>query len=58
VLLRAVPLATDVDLAAVGERTPGFLAADLVALRREAAVRAALRHSSGPGSDLMITSRI
>jgi transitional endoplasmic reticulum ATPase len=46
VLLREVPLATDTDLAAVGERTPGFVAADLVALRREAAVRAALRHSS------------
>ncbi len=46
VLLREVPLATDTDLAAVGERTPGFVIADLVALRREAAVRAALRHSS------------
>ncbi|MDQ4009955.1 MAG: AAA family ATPase [Actinomycetota bacterium] len=46
VLLREVPLATDIDLAAVGERTPGFVAADLVALRREAAVRAALRHTT------------
>nr|MDQ3762291.1 AAA family ATPase [Actinomycetota bacterium] len=46
VLLRAVPLAADVDLAAVGEHTPGFVTADLVALRREAALRAALRHSS------------
>jgi transitional endoplasmic reticulum ATPase len=46
VLLRAVPLGTDVDLTAVSERAPGFVAADLVALRREAAVRAALRHSS------------
>ncbi|MGH3538249.1 MAG: AAA family ATPase [Pseudonocardiaceae bacterium] len=54
VLLAAVPLATDVDLAAVGERTPGFVAADLVALRREAAVRAALRHSSAAGTDLVI----
>ena len=43
VLLRGVPLAKDVDLAAVGSRTPGFVAGDLVALRREAAVRAALR---------------
>lgn len=43
VLLRGVPLAKDVDLAAVGARTPGFVAGDLVALRREAAVRAALR---------------
>ncbi|MDQ4032435.1 MAG: AAA family ATPase [Actinomycetota bacterium] len=46
VLLREVPLAADVDLAAVGDRTPGFVAADLVALRREAAVRAALRHAA------------
>ena len=46
VLLREIPLATDIDLAAVGERTPGFVAADLVALRREAAVRAALRHAA------------
>lgn len=43
VLLRGVPLAKDVDLGAVGARTPGFVAGDLVALRREAAVRAALR---------------
>ena len=54
VLLAAVPLAPDVDLAAVGERTPGFVAADLVALRREAAVRAALRHTSAAGTDLVI----
>lgn len=46
VLFREVPLAADIDLAAVGERTPGFVAADLVALRREAAVRAALRHAA------------
>lgn len=44
VLLRDVPLAAQTDLAAVAERTPGFVAADLVALRREAAVQAALRH--------------
>ncbi|WP_018332384.1 AAA family ATPase [Actinomycetospora chiangmaiensis] len=47
VLLREVPLGTDVDLGAVGLRTPGFVAADLVALRREAAVRAALRGDAG-----------
>jgi transitional endoplasmic reticulum ATPase len=47
VLLTAVPLASDVNLAALSERTPGFVAADLVALRREAAVRAALRHTAG-----------
>ncbi|GGP35135.1 AAA family ATPase [Saccharothrix coeruleofusca] len=43
VLLRDVPLDADVDLQAVADRTPGFVAADLVALRREAAVRSALR---------------
>ena len=46
-LLAAVPLAEGVDLTAVAERTPGFVAADLVAVRREAAVRAALRHQAG-----------
>ncbi|MEJ2867326.1 AAA family ATPase [Actinomycetospora sp. OC33-EN08] len=52
VLLREVPLAPDVDLGAVGLRTPGFVAADLVALRREAAVRAALR--GGAEDDLQL----
>ena len=51
VLLREVPLAGGVDLGAVAERTPGFVAADLVALRREAAVRAALRHGAGADPD-------
>ncbi len=46
-LLAAVPLADDVDLKAVAERTPGFVVADLVAVRREAAVAAALRHGAG-----------
>jgi transitional endoplasmic reticulum ATPase len=43
-LLADVPLADDVDLRAVAERAPGFVAADLVAVRREAAVSAVLRH--------------
>jgi transitional endoplasmic reticulum ATPase len=47
VLLRDVPLAPGVDLSEAADRTPGFVAADLVALRREAAVRAALRHQQG-----------
>ncbi|SDO87281.1 AAA family ATPase [Lentzea jiangxiensis] len=42
-LLRDVPLESDVDFSEVAARTPGFVAADLCALRREAAVRAALR---------------
>lgn len=43
VLLRSSPLAADVHLDEVAARAPGFVAADLLALRREAAVRAALR---------------
>jgi transitional endoplasmic reticulum ATPase len=43
VLLRDVPVESEVDFGALAEKTPGFVAADLVALRREAAVRAALR---------------
>ncbi|GLY71657.1 AAA family ATPase [Amycolatopsis taiwanensis] len=43
VLLRDVPLESTVDEAAIAARTPGFVAADLLALRRDAAVRAALR---------------
>ena len=43
VLLRSSPLASDVHLDEVAEKTPGFVAADLLALRREAAVRAAAR---------------
>jgi transitional endoplasmic reticulum ATPase len=43
-LLADVPLADDADLRAVAERAPGFVAADLVAVRREAAVSAVLRH--------------
>jgi transitional endoplasmic reticulum ATPase len=46
-LLRDVPVADGVDLRAVAERTPGFVVADLVAVRREAAVAAALRHGAG-----------
>ncbi|MEV0081976.1 AAA family ATPase [Saccharopolyspora sp. NPDC050642] len=44
VLLRNAPLAEDVQLAEVAEHAPGFVVADLVALCREAAVGAALRH--------------
>ena len=43
VLLRSSPLASDVHLDEIAERTPGFVAADLLALRREAAIRAAVR---------------
>jgi transitional endoplasmic reticulum ATPase len=43
VLTRRMPLAEDVRLDEVAARTPGFVAADLAALAREAGVRAALR---------------
>lgn len=43
VLTRGMPLAEDVRLDEVAARTPGFVAADLTALVREAGVRAALR---------------
>jgi transitional endoplasmic reticulum ATPase len=43
VLTRGMPLANDVRLDDVAGRTPGFVAADLAALAREAGMRAALR---------------
>ncbi|MDG4754567.1 AAA family ATPase [Micromonospora sp. WMMD718] len=46
VLTREVPLAGDVRLDEVAARTPGFVAADLAALIREAGVRAALRQKT------------
>jgi len=49
-LLVDVPTADGIDLKLVAERTPGFVAADLVAVRREAAVAAALRHGAGPAA--------
>jgi transitional endoplasmic reticulum ATPase len=49
-LLSTVPLAGGVDLRAVAERAPGFVVADLAAVRREAAVQAALRHASTPSA--------
>lgn len=45
VLLRDVP-AAELDLDEIAERTPGFVVADLAALVREAALRAAARASS------------
>ncbi|MCA1194779.1 AAA family ATPase, partial [Saccharopolyspora sp. 6V] len=47
VLLRGTPLAADVELGELAARTPGFVVADLLALCRESAVRAALRHRGG-----------
>jgi transitional endoplasmic reticulum ATPase len=42
-LMRDVPMESDVDLGVIADRTPGFAVADLAALRRDAAVRSALR---------------
>jgi len=51
VLTRQVPLAADVRLDDLASRTPGFVAADLAALVREAGVRAALRHRAADAPD-------
>ncbi|MCX2710629.1 AAA family ATPase [Mycolicibacterium sp. J2] len=53
VLLRDVPV-TDLTLGDVAERTPGFVVADLAALVREAALRAAAR-ASGDGRPPTLT---
>ncbi|GAB3293990.1 AAA family ATPase [Epidermidibacterium keratini] len=45
-LLRPVPLSDDVNLDEIAGKTPGFVAADLASLRREATVRAALRQKT------------
>lgn len=44
ILLRDIPVEPGIDLGAIAERAPGFVAADFIALRRDAALRAALRH--------------
>ncbi|SPM33122.1 ATPase [Mycobacterium rhizamassiliense] len=48
-LLKSVPTNT-LDLDEIGSRTPGFVAADLAALVREAALRAASRASADGGA--------
>ncbi len=48
VLTRSVPLAEDVSLDDAAARTPGYVAADLAALVREAGVRAASRQREAP----------
>ena len=45
-ILKGVPTEGDLDLAAVAARAPGFVAGDLAALTREAALRAAARESA------------
>lgn len=53
VLLRSVP-ATDLNLDEIAQRTPGFVVADLAALVREAALRAAAR-ASADGAEPALT---
>jgi transitional endoplasmic reticulum ATPase len=48
-LLKAVPTG-DLELGQIADRTPGFVVADLAALVREAALRAAARASSDGGA--------
>jgi transitional endoplasmic reticulum ATPase len=55
VLTRQVPLAEDVRLDEVAGRTPGFVAADLAALVREAGVRAALRQKAAETPTVAMT---
>ncbi|WP_236796460.1 AAA family ATPase [Amycolatopsis sp. GM8] len=43
ILLRDVPVEPGLDCGGLAEKTPAFVAADLIALRRDAALRAALR---------------
>ncbi|GAA3512090.1 AAA family ATPase [Dietzia aurantiaca] len=50
VMLRDVP-AGELDLTDVAERTPGYVAGDLRALTREAALRAAARATESPATD-------
>jgi transitional endoplasmic reticulum ATPase len=50
VATRGVPLAADVRLDDVASRSPGFVAADVMALVREASLRAARRHRADDGA--------
>ncbi|MCP2271883.1 AAA family ATPase [Actinokineospora diospyrosa] len=51
VLYRDLPVESGVDFTVISERTPGFVAADLIALRRESAIRAALREATAIAFD-------
>jgi transitional endoplasmic reticulum ATPase len=56
VATRSVPLTDDVQLDDVAGRTPGFVAADLLALVREASLRAAGRHRGQDASDARLAA--
>jgi transitional endoplasmic reticulum ATPase len=52
---RPLPLAADIDLDDIAQRTPGFVAADLKALCHEAALRAAQRLAPAAAADAAFT---
>ena len=54
-ILSTVPTVGDLDLDSVAARTPGFVAGDLAALTREAALRAATRASAGKSEPALRT---
>jgi transitional endoplasmic reticulum ATPase len=54
VATRGVPLSDDVRLDDVAGRTPGFVAADVLSLVREASLRAAARHRTAPDNDVAL----
>jgi transitional endoplasmic reticulum ATPase len=54
VATRAVPLADDVGLDDVAGRTPGFVAADVLALVREASLRSAARHRGAGDGEVSV----
>lgn len=56
IMLRNVPTAT-LDLPAIAERTPGYVAGDMRALTREAALRAAGRAAGNGDTDLAAPDR-
>jgi transitional endoplasmic reticulum ATPase len=57
VATRSVPLADDVLLDDVAGRTPGFVAADVLALVREASLRAAARHRGAGDGEVSVAQQ-
>ena len=56
VLTRGMPLAPDVRLDEIAAKTPAFVRADLLALVREAGLRAALRQRDGDHAQAVVTA--
>ena len=57
VTTRSMPISPEVDLDDIAGRTPGFVAADLVSLCREAAVRSAYRQAAYSDVQAVVTAR-